>query len=43
MGGIPIVAQRVKDPTWFLRECGFGPGLAQWDENPAFLRTVAVV
>ena len=33
--GIPLVAQRVKNPTNILEDSGLIPGLARWIEDTA--------
>ena len=33
--GVPVVAQRVKNPTSACEDAGSSPGLAQWVKDPA--------
>ena len=39
-GGVPAVAQRVKNPTSIHEDSGLIPGLAQWVKNMALLQAV---
>ena len=36
-GEVPIVAQRVKNPTSIHQDAGAIPGLSQWVKGPALL------
>ena len=36
--GIPIMAQKVKNPTSIHEDVGLVPGLSQWVKNPALLQ-----
>ena len=43
MLGVPIVAQRVKNPSSLHEEVGSLPGLAQWVKDPALPRAAVWV
>ena len=42
-GGVPTVAQRVKDPASIHEDTGLIPGLAQWVTSPALSQAAAQV
>ena len=39
--GVPIVAQRVKNPTGIHEDAGWIPSLTHWGKNPVLLQADA--
>ena len=38
LGGVPVVAQRIKNPISIHEDVGSIPGLTQWIKDPALLQ-----